>query len=1192
MHHPRIDQLRLFAACQLDDTEVEQIESHLATCADCLEQVKQFERFDSDSLINNLNAVGQRESSDFSDLSFAQNDTLNGDSGSDSIPKLIGNYTILGVIGSGGMGTVYRGVNPHLRRHAAIKVVTPSRYLRGSAVERFKRELLASGKLQHKHIVVAFDGGLFEGRPYLVMELLNGTDLAKYVKDHGPFSVKEACEIIRQVALGLQYVHEAGLIHRDIKPSNLFRTNDETIKILDLGLARFLETEPIESTDKNVVASGKTSEGQIVGTPDYMSPEQAVDPAGVGFYSDIYSLGCTFFYLLTGKAPFSKTTEISEKIDAHVKLDLPSLKIFRSDVPPVIENLIRKMTAKKNEDRPKSAEVVAVLDQYLRPSWKRHIITIVTFRTIIGATFCRFWNPDRVTIQFFADYVEDYGVPQGIFPLTKKQVAQRGKHYRFESSRNKLQRVVHANSYGTPIESSERPAIQQLTYDDKNGHLIYIDQFDPQSIQTFRLIFSGAQRTTMDYERINSGGELVRAMGDQGRQTAGFENNINQSGIQRWKVTRDAKGNSRFNSAANSRIQRWKVTRDAKGRIVRVEFKQLKSNIPVSNTDGVFGHEYTLDHLGRVINVRYLGVENQPHTTQIGIAGRDFEYDGPNLKRTIYVDVNGQPTLNEELWACIEELFDNHGNVIISRFCAPYGQLTYSKEHVAEYRYEYDEHGNCISGSFFDIHGTSCVCTDGFSSFKAKYDLSGNLIWEAFFGNDGKPCIVADGFASRGIKYDSKNNPIERTYFGIDGEPCCHILGHARISMRYDAQGNLTEQIYFDPEGNKCSINHGVATFRAKHDELGNMTSASYYGVDDQPTVHSQGFASFTAKYDEHGNAIEQHYFDVAGNPVACCEGYAVIITKYNDAGNMTDEAYLGIDGQPCLNIDGHSSFITIYDKQGNIVRQASFGIDGKPCIRKEGISSYIAKYDGRGNRIEETYFDSDQQPCVREDGYSTVKFVYDDHRRRVSESFFGPDGLACLRINGIINGMASIHYEYDEQGNTIEEAYYGIDEKPILCIYGYAGWTAKYDTRRNTTSITFFGIDRTPCSNTRGIASSTFRYNERNEVIATMMYDLEGNQLKNRPTIMSVATDSPAAHLGIFVGDVLLEYNGVSLDSLEKFDLLRSQDTEDAAEKTLSVSRNGQMLTFRVKPGLLGVGIGNTAVPITPEEKEESDVP
>jgi excisionase family DNA binding protein len=160
-----------------------------------------------------------------------------------------------------------------------------------TAIARFYREMEAIGKLHHPNIVQAFDAGEVNGQSYIVMELLEGIDLSNYVKQHGTMEISEALSVVRQTALGLQHAHNTGLIHRDIKPSNLWLLPDKTVKVLDLGLARLLESDHSESVT-----------GQIVGSRGYISPEQAQGTT-VDQRSDIYSLGCTFYFLLTGQTP-------------------------------------------------------------------------------------------------------------------------------------------------------------------------------------------------------------------------------------------------------------------------------------------------------------------------------------------------------------------------------------------------------------------------------------------------------------------------------------------------------------------------------------------------------------------------------------------------------------------------------------------------------------------------------------------------------------------------------------------------------------------------------------------------------------------------------------------------------------------------------------------------------------------------
>lgn len=205
-------------------------------------------------------------------------------------------------LGSGGMGTVYRAVHRKLNRTVALKLLPQDRFQSRDAVARFEREMQAVGMLQHPNIVAAHDAGEVDSCHFLVMELVDGEDIGHLLSRTGPLPIAEACEIARQAALGLQHIFENGLVHRDIKPSNLMlasprqRNAQPTVKILDLGLALL---------DPNQLGAPRelTSTGQVMGTVDYMAPEQGLDTHSVDIRADLYSLGATLYKLLTGRAP-------------------------------------------------------------------------------------------------------------------------------------------------------------------------------------------------------------------------------------------------------------------------------------------------------------------------------------------------------------------------------------------------------------------------------------------------------------------------------------------------------------------------------------------------------------------------------------------------------------------------------------------------------------------------------------------------------------------------------------------------------------------------------------------------------------------------------------------------------------------------------------------------------------------------
>jgi serine/threonine protein kinase len=258
----------------------------------------------------------------------------------------LGQYRILEKLkNQGGMGTVYKALHVLLMKVVALKVLPAQQGSGGDAIARFQREMKAVGRLNHTNIVQASDAGEVDGAHYLVMEFVEGIDLSSLIASRGPLPLPEACELVRQAALGLQHAHEHGLVHRDLKPSNLMVTASGTVKILDLGLARLCE----EGSASNLL----TDPGQVMGTVDYMAPEQAFGEQPVDIRADLYSLGCTLYHLLAGNPPFSGPEFVSpmRKLLAHSQSPVRPIRDLRGDVPEEFSALLDRLMAKTPGDR-------------------------------------------------------------------------------------------------------------------------------------------------------------------------------------------------------------------------------------------------------------------------------------------------------------------------------------------------------------------------------------------------------------------------------------------------------------------------------------------------------------------------------------------------------------------------------------------------------------------------------------------------------------------------------------------------------------------------------------------------------------------------------------------------------------------------------------------------------------------------
>jgi serine/threonine protein kinase len=247
----------------------------------------------------------------------------------------IGSYRVLQPLGSGGMSSVFRAVHEETGNEVALKVLTRTLARNSTLLQRFMREARSAETLEHQNIVTIYDRGIDRGRHYLVLEYVKGGDLHEYIQRQGPLTTSEAVAVVKTVASGLRYAAGRGLIHRDIKPSNILRTPTGLIKIIDLGLALQNEFE-----DERV-----TREGTTVGTVDYMAPEQARDSRATSIQSDIYSLGCTFYYLLTGVAAYPGG-DVTDKLTRHARSPVPDVRDLRPDVPGAVSSIILKMMAK------------------------------------------------------------------------------------------------------------------------------------------------------------------------------------------------------------------------------------------------------------------------------------------------------------------------------------------------------------------------------------------------------------------------------------------------------------------------------------------------------------------------------------------------------------------------------------------------------------------------------------------------------------------------------------------------------------------------------------------------------------------------------------------------------------------------------------------------------------------------------
>lgn len=265
---------------------------------------------------------------------------------------LLGQYRILDQVGRGGMGRVYKAEHQTMNRVVALKVLAPNLVKDSRGLELFLREVRAAAQLVHPNIVHAYDANEVAGRYYLVLEFVDGPNLDQLVRKQGPLEIGLACEYMRQSAMGLAAAHTKGMVHRDIKPANILvqtrgqegNSSPGLVKISDFGLAR-LQTGTSTSEWSNTAGTIFMKENTVMGTPDFLSPEQARDLHNTDIRSDLYSLGCTFYYLLTGRVPYPGGTTMDKLIRHSTDIPTP-LSSIRPEVPGPVVSIVRRLLAK------------------------------------------------------------------------------------------------------------------------------------------------------------------------------------------------------------------------------------------------------------------------------------------------------------------------------------------------------------------------------------------------------------------------------------------------------------------------------------------------------------------------------------------------------------------------------------------------------------------------------------------------------------------------------------------------------------------------------------------------------------------------------------------------------------------------------------------------------------------------------
>ena len=1003
-------------------------------------------------------------------------------------------YLLVSLLGTGASAQVWKAKDTKANNLlVALKIFDENSEMSSYGLQAFEKQFTIVFNMKHSNLLPPTGYDIFQGRPYLVMQYCENGNCSSMA---GRMEEDDIIKFLHDVAAGLEYLHDHNIIHQDIKPDNIMLDDNCNFMVTDFGIS--------VSSNNNIYDSSGTSGG----TRAYMGPERFEGitlPA-----SDMWALGASAVELLTKNPPYG---EHGGLLQAQGE-PLPELP---TKLQPEVKSMILSCLVQDPNHRIKANEIRQKIELYWetgswkKPSQKKTIAIIATaVASILMCLGLFLWDYNRTKTHYYKDYVEAWGIPEGIGRISPWEAKHMHRLYRFESKQGKVRRVSHVNSLGVIIpdnesERNERPIDQNIYYTsegkvsrikvrDNNGKVLFVKAFN-ENLSTMSFQYDDKHNTE-------------RALA---AQSVGY-----------GRLLED-------NSANKSKITRWLLDYNKEGYVTRIRFAGL-DNSPAHDDNNIYGREMVYDSKGHVIEIHYIGKNDEPKSTKWGLGIKKFIYDdNDNWIRAEYYTVDEQAAYDDKDGVSVYEMeYDDKGNLVTMYHKDGNGGLMLPKKNgVAGANYEYDDNGFVVKETYLGTDNTPIfVASTGYAGYTAKYDKNGFIIEQEFIDPDGMACETSQGnsklvqindksgnvleswnynlngelsldpsgIAGRTYKYDSIGNIVEMVYYGKDKNPTLDEQGEAGIRLKYDERNLMTEWLSLDENLNPAFNENHVCLIRYEYDSRGNMTKIAFHDTDGNNLVQSnENVAGWNIVYDDLGNEIERSFFD---NNNSLCEvvgGYAKMTTTYDQNGHLKTERYYNASGS-LTTVNGIAGADYVCDERGNIVVYKPISTDGKLAAGK--VETHY-KYDKFDNRIEESYFSNGNAVNVP-DGYHKTCCTFNSRNAIIEVSYYNKDSELTLTSS---EGIAKLKNEYDNKGNRIKCFYYGTDSKPIVGKEGWASSTYEYDAFGNTTKQCFFGIDGKPTDPKKMVPVGICEYDKHNNMIYIAAQDGNGNFIINPNT-------------------------------------------------------------------------------------------
>ncbi len=817
-------------------------------------------------------------------------------------------------------------------------------------------------------------------------------------------------------------------------------------------------------------------------------------------------------------------------VDGEVKSDNPDTECFPKALLSLMkekESELRGVNVKTNGKRQALVDVVATMLNLRRDNlWNRYVMRRLKQQISLGLallavmiSLVAYWLYTRPTYEYYADYVDWWGVPKGVVKLDETQIKTRSGFYKFEYRRvpfrvpnpysydnRRVVRVEHINPAGTivDIEQTEffnRYPIQKISYSNTTGRVVGVTYCanNEKEIMRFRYTdYKGYPASLVDIENVVDGGGINHAR----------SNSTISSLIE--------------DEQSNAKITRYFYARSDGGYIKGQRYHRNNDRLDesvIQDAMGVSALVYDLDSLGRQTRICYSNGEAR-HSVKRGVAIREYEYDEyGNICLVRCLDKNEKPVINESGWAVGVSVSNELGNTIEEYYLDTDGNPCFAVESgYHRVTLSYDERNFRREICYWDAEGNLCESTEGAARVVIDTDNKGRIVGMQTFDVEGNPCYSDLGAPRVAFKFEG-NNIVEISYADGDGNPCCCKDGYAKLTNEYDPEtNNIVKVSYYDVTGKPTLCNDGYAGVLSLYDG-DEVVALVKFGLDEKPRQGNDGAAICYFEYDDRGNVEMTAFYDNTNTPTEVQSGYALLQTIYNDSGQKQFVATYSADSLLCMDKSDLCALTEYwYDRSGNLVRLCFANDMKEPCVSAYGMASVKMEYDENRNMTSMQYYNEQDRPMEIDGIFRTEnsynyrgettevryynkdkrllnfeRYEYDSRGRNTSISYFNAQGRPYIK-----GSNAVIHYaKYDE--DNVVEAYY-CDGKGDICKgpEGYSKVKYKFDLRGNIIETTFYDSrDSVQMNDIEGCAKIVKTYNDRNYITSESYFDDKGHPCK-----------------------------------------------------------------------------------------------